>query len=199
MKETILKKANDMFLTLGYKSVTMDDIAAGLGISKKTIYQHFANKNELVEESALHLFEQIATGVDKIIADNHNSIDEMFMIRNFLMKNLKNETASPFFQLQKFFPKTFTCLRAKQFGKMHGSMIENLKRGVKDGLYRADIDIDFTSRIYFTGLTGIKDSDIFPADTYEINAVTKQYMEYHLRSIVTENGLVMLLSTLDKN
>ena len=82
---------------------------------------------------------------------------------------------------------------------MHGSMIENLKRGVKDGLYRSDIDVDFTSRIYFTGLTGIKDSDIFPADTYEINAVTKQYMEYHLRSIVTENGLVKLKDLLDKN
>ena len=111
MKETILQKANDMFLTLGYKSVTMDDIAAELGISKKTIYQHFANKNELVEESALHLFEQIATGVDQIIAQDYNSIDEMFMIRNFLMKNLKNETASPFFQLQKFFPKTKRVIR----------------------------------------------------------------------------------------
>jgi AcrR family transcriptional regulator len=91
MKETILQKANDMFLTLGYKSVTMDDIAAGLGISKKTIYQHFANKNELVEESALHLFEQIATGVDKIIADNHNSIDDgiaFFPATKIFPKNL---------------------------------------------------------------------------------------------------------------
>ena len=198
MKETILQKANEMFLSLGYKSVTMDDIASEMGISKKTIYQHFANKNELVEESALHLFEHISAGIDQIIAQEHNSIEEMFIIRNFLMKNIKNETASPFFQLQKFFPKTFNCLRTKQFGKMHGSMIENLKKGVKDGLYRTDIDVDFISRIYFTGLTGIKDTDIFPAETYEINSVTKQYMEYHLRSIVSENGLVKLIEVANK-
>jgi len=198
MKETILQKANEMFLSLGYKSVTMDDIATEMGISKKTIYQHFANKNELVEESALHLFEHISAGIDQIIAQKHNSIEEMFIIRNFLMKNLKNESASPFFQLQKFFPKTFTCLRTKQFEKMHNSMIENLKNGIKDKLYRPNIDIDFTSRIYFTGLTGIKDSDIFPSDTYAITILTKQYLEYHLRAIVSENGLVKLTDAINK-
>ena len=64
MKDQILIKATDMFLTLGYKSVTMDDIAAEMGISKKTIYQHFSNKDALVKESTLHLFETISCGID---------------------------------------------------------------------------------------------------------------------------------------
>jgi AcrR family transcriptional regulator len=201
MKETILQKANEMYMTLGYKSVTMDDIAAELGISKKTIYQHYSNKNELVEASTLYLFERISKGVDEICGLQQNAIDEIFVIRNFLRKNLNNEATSPFYQLQKFFPKTFDCLRSRQFEKMHGSMLcmlENISKGIKEGLYRPDIDIDFISRIYFTGLTGIKDSDIFPTHKYEINAVTKQYIEYHLRAISTEKGLIALKIAIDK-
>ncbi|MDV6167460.1 TetR/AcrR family transcriptional regulator [Flavobacterium sp. DG1-102-2] len=198
MKETILQKATDMFLTLGYKSVTMDDIANEMGISKKTIYLHYANKNELVEASTTSLFITIAEGIDEICTLGYNSIEEIFIIRKFLMKHLNNETASPFFQLQKFFPQTFSALRQKQFEKMHTCMTESIEKGIRDGLYRTDLDVDFTSRIYFTGLTGIKDSDIFPHSVYDINAVTRQFLEYHLRAITTESGQSQLKEVLKK-
>ena len=187
-----------MFLTLGFKSVTMDDIANELGISKKTIYQHFANKTELVEASTLNLFETISEGIDHIRQTGKNSVEEVFAIRSFMMQHLHNETASPFYQLQKFFPAIFSCLRAKQFEKMSACMMDNLTRGIELGVYRKDIDINFISRIYFTGLTGIKDGDIFPAKEFEVNKVTKQYLEYHLRAIVTEKGLAILKDALEK-
>lgn len=198
MKEIILQKANEMFLTLGFKSVTMDDIANELGISKKTIYQHFANKTELVEASTLNLFETISEGIDHIREAGKNSVEEVFAIRSFMMQSLHNETASPFYQLQKFFPVIFSCLRTKQFEKMNACMMDNLTRGVELGIYRNDIDINFISRIYFTGLTGIKDTDIFPLKEFEANKLTKQYLEYHLRAIVTEKGLEILKETLEK-
>lgn len=181
-----------MFLTLGFKSVTMDDIAADLGISKKTIYQHYANKTELVEACTMHLFGTISQGIDDIREQDNDSIEEIFLIRNFMMQHLHNESASPFYQLQKFFPKIFSCLREKQFEKMNGCMVENLQKGIDSGLFRSDINIDFVSRIYFTGLTGIKDSDIFPARMFEVHSLTKQYLEYHLRAIVTPKGLTLL-------
>lgn len=187
-----------MFLTIGYKSVTMDDIAAELGISKKTIYQHFANKNELVEASTANLFETISCGIDRICEMGNNSIEEIFMIRSFLIKNLHNESSSPFYQLQKFFPAIFSCLRIKQFEKTHGCMIENLQKGVEQGIFRKEIDIDFVSRIYFTGLTGTKDSEIFPVALYNNEDLTKQYLEYHLRAIVTAKGLNILENELVK-
>lgn len=198
MKETILQKANEMFLTLGYKSVTMDDIAAELGISKKTIYQHFANKNELVEASTTDLFGNISCGIDSIREQGNNSIEEIFLIREFMTKILHNETSSPVYQLQKFFPAIFSCLRIKQFEKMHSCMIENLQKGVEQGIFRKEIDIDFVSRIYFTGLTGTKDSEIFPSALYKNEDLTKQYLEYHLRAIVTAKGLNILENELVK-
>ena len=77
-------------------------------------------------------------------------------------------------------------------------MLQNIQKGIESGLYRADIDIDFISRIYFTGLTGIKNTEIFPTDNFEVNALTKQYLEYHLRAIVTKKGLETLIAALEK-
>jgi AcrR family transcriptional regulator len=192
MKETILNKANEMFLTLGFKSVTMDDIATELGISKKTIYQHYANKTDLVEASTMHLFQSISCGIDQIRTLDQNSIEEIFMIRDFMKQHLHNDSASPFYQLQKFFPKIFSSLREKQFEKVNGCMMENLKKGVEAGLYRQEININFVSRIYFTGLTGIKDSDIYPVAIFETDELTKLYLEYHLRAIITPKGQEIL-------
>lgn len=198
MKETILQKASDMFLTLGYKSVTMDDIATEMGISKKTIYQHYSNKNELVEASTVYLFEKISAGIDEICSIGLNSIEEIFTIRNYMMKNLHDETTAPLFQLQKFFPQIFSVLRSRQFTKMHGCMMQNVQRGVQEGLFRADINIEFVTRIYFTGLSGLKDTDIFPIAMFEPNKVTKQFIEYHLRAISTEKGMEILKNALEK-
>lgn len=198
MKESILQKANTMFLTLGYKSVTMDDIATELGISKKTIYQHYANKNDLVEASVSHLFETITNGIDTIRTERYNSIQEMFEVRKFLERTLNNETASPLYQLQKFFPAIHVCLRKKNFEKLHESMLDNITRGINDGTFRDNIDIEFTARMYFTGITGIKDTEIFPIDEFEPGKLAKKLIEYHLRSITTHKGLEMLEYNLTK-
>lgn len=199
MRETIVKKATEMFMSFGFKSVTMDDIANELSISKKTIYQHFCNKHDLVEATTLSLFESVSCGIDGIREMGKNSIEEIFIIRSFMMQHLNNESASPFYQLQKFFPKIFSCLRAKQFEKMNGCMKDNLQKGIENGLYRDTINVDFISRIYFTGLTGIKDQDIFPATMFNVNDLTKQFLEYHLRGIVTAKGQVILEKILEND
>jgi len=199
MRETILNKAAEMFLTLGFKSVTMDDIAAELAISKKTIYQHFSNKEELVEGTTMFLFERISTGIDNIRESCLNPVEEIFTIRNFMMQFLKDETASPFHQLQKFFPHIMSCLRKKQFEKMQGCMKENLERGMEQGYYKESINTEFVSRIYFTGLTGTKDKDIFPGEMFNAVTLTELFLEYHLSAIVTEKGLEVLNKILDED
>jgi len=196
MKEQILNKANDMFLTLGYKSVTMDEIAAEMGISKKTIYLHFANKNDLVEATAMLLFNKISDGIDVIRAEEHNPVEEFFIIRDFLSHILKDETSSPLHQLQKFFPVIFKNLRDYQFTKMHTCMYENIERGIALDLYRSDIDIDFVSRIYFSGVVATKDTQIFPENLYKMETLTVQFLDYHLRSLVTASGLEILTKTI---
>ncbi|GAA4895138.1 TetR/AcrR family transcriptional regulator [Flaviramulus aquimarinus] len=192
MRENIIHKAAELFLTLGFKSVTMDDIAQEMGISKKTIYVHFSNKTKLVEAVTFELFETICDGIDGICNASNNPIEELYDIKMFVMQHLKSEKSSPQFQLKKYYPKIYDILKLKQFDKMHVSVKESLQKGVDTGLFRTNINVDFISRMYFNGMTGIKDDSIFPKKIYTMDYLMESYLEYHLRAIVTDKGLQIL-------
>ena len=199
MRENILKKSNELFLNLGFKSVTMDDIANSLGVSKKTIYKYFKNKTELIDAVTLNMFNTICSGIDTICELNLIPIDELFSIKKLIMKHLKDEKSSPLHQLQKYYPKTYEVLKQRQFHVMQNCVINNLKKGIEMGLYREAIDLEFISRIYFNGVIGIKDKDIFPLNNYSMNTLMTNYLEYHLRGICTNKGIQQLENQLKLN
>ena len=199
MREKIIQKSSELFLTLGFKSVTMDDIANEMGISKKTIYVHFPNKTKLVEATTLHLFETISCGIDNICELQKNPIEEIFDIKQFVMEHLKNEKSSPQYQLQKYYPKIFATLKSKQFEVMQECVADNLKRGLEQELYRENLNIDFISRIYFSGMVTLKDQELFPLKTFSMNTLMEYYLEYHLRGICTSEGVKVLNQFISKN
>ena len=199
MKEKILKKAEELFLTFGFKSVTMDDIANKMGISKKTIYAHFKNKTQLVKETTLKVFESISQGIDCICSLNKNPIEELFEIKTLILEQLKGEKTSPQYQLSKYYPEIHNTIKKKQFDIMQDCVINNITKGVLQGLYRSDINIEFISRIYFLGMTGIKDEELFPSEMFLKKQLMENYLEYHLRGIVTEKGLTKLNQIINKN
>lgn len=181
-----------MFLNLGFKSVTMDDLAHEMGISKKTIYAHYQNKTELVEESTSQLFDTISQGIDYICALHKNPIEELYEIKKFAMLHLKDEKSSPQYQLQKYYPKIHDSIRQRQYEVMQDCVIDNIKRGIEQDIYRENLNIDFVSRIYFSGVTSIKDHTLFPNDKFPMTALKDDYLEYHLRGIVTPKGRKIL-------
>ena len=199
MREKIIHKSAELFLTLGFKSVTMDDIANEMGISKKTIYVHFENKTKLVEATTLSLFEIISEGIDKITALKKNPIEEIYEIKLLVMEHLKNEKSSPQYQLQKYYPKLYSTLKQKQFDVMQSCVVENLNRGLELGLYRESISVEFVSRIYFSSMVTIKDQDIFPLKIFSMNMLMDNYLEYHLRGICTPKGLDTLTKFITTN
>lgn len=192
MREKILLKAVDLFLNFGFKSITMDDIATKMGISKKTIYQHFNTKTTLVEASALHVFNEISKGIDCICELEKNPIEEIYDIKNFVMEHLKDEKSSPQYQLQKYYPKIYLTLRQKQFEVMHDCVKENLSRGIELSLYRNTINIEFISRIYFNSILALKNKDLFPEKTFSMKELMENFLEYHLRGICTSKGLEII-------
>ena len=127
MREKIIHKASELFLTLGFKSVTMDDIASEMGISKKTIYVHFSNKTKLVEAVTFNLFDVICDGIDGICDNAPNPIEELYSIKMFVMQHLKNEKASPQYQLKKYYPLIHNELKLKQivFNARHSCEIHS--------------------------------------------------------------------------
>ena len=189
MRDKILETSNELFLNLGFKSVTMDEIASKMGVSKKTIYKYFENKTELVAAVTDYMFDTVSCGIDGICALQMNPIEEIFSIKRLVMKHLKDEKSSPQYQLQKYYPKIYASLTQKQFHVMQVCVLNNLKQGIEKGLYRAHIDLEFISRIYFNGMVGIKNKDLFPLTDYSMNTLMNHYLEYHLRGIATTKGL----------
>ena len=199
MRNKIISKSEELFLSLGFKSVTMDDIANAIGISKKTIYAHFSNKTALVEVVIFETLDHIYEGIDKINASSINPIEELYDIKLFVMNYFKNERVSPQYQLKKYYPEIYERLQIKQFEKMHSSVENSLKMGVDTGLFRTDIDIDFISRMYFNGMTGIRDISIFPETLFDKNYLFESYLEYHLRAIITKKRLNLLNNYIKSN
>ncbi|MEL4306856.1 TetR/AcrR family transcriptional regulator [Joostella sp. CR20] len=199
MKEKILDKATEMFLSLGFKSVTMDDIADELGMSKKTIYQHFKTKTVLVEETAFYIFESICSGIEFICEAAHNPIEELFHIKKFASDYMKDKKSSAQFQLKKYYPRIYDRLIGKQFEVMRESVSVNIGKGIEMGLFREELDIDFIARIYFSGMVGIKDTEIFPSELYNPDDLATKFLEYHIRGIATDEGLKILNEFINEN
>lgn len=199
MREKIIQKATELFINLGFKSVTMDDLANEMGISKKTIYSHFRNKSELVEETTMTMCDFITCGIDNIVCLQKNPIEELYEIKKFVMVNLKNEKTSPLYQLQKYYPKIHGSLKEKQYESMHGCVLENVKRGMEMEIYRSNLNVEFVSRIYFSGVMSLKDENLFPSQIFSKPDVLDQYLEYHLRGIVTPKGRKILNSIINSN
>ena len=193
MRENIIHRATELFLTLGFKSVTMDDIANELGISKKTIYVHFENKTKLVEATTLEMFELITQGIDNICLLEKDPIEEIYDIKKLVLEHLKDEKSSPYHQLQKYYPKIFNSLRSKQYGLMEDCVADNLNRGIALGLYRDNIQIAFISKIYFTCIMALQDKQLFPLINFSMNSLMDHYLEYHVRGICTPKGLEVLI------
>ncbi len=192
MKEDILRTAAELFLTLGFKSVTMDDIALNMGISKKTIYAHFPTKSKLVEATTFFLMDTINHGIEEISKKGLNAIEELFEIKKFVMLHLKDEKSSPQFQLSKYYPKVYKNVQKRHLELMCCSISDNLNKGIQEKLYRPSIPVEFVSKLYFMGMTTLKGSDLFSPEQYTMRELTEKYLEYHLRAIVTPKGLKSL-------
>jgi len=199
MKDKIIHKATELFLNLGFKSVTMDDLANAMGISKKTIYSHFRNKTELVEATTMVTSQYIIRGIEEIMALGKNPIEELYEIKKFIMLELKNEKSSPLYQLQKYYPKIHSTLKEVQFECMRDCVGNNVTRGMEAGIYRQDLNVEFVCRIYFTGVMGIKDNELFPTKFFSKSQVMDHFLEYHLRGIVSPKGRDILNTIINSN
>ena len=198
LKDLILEKTRELFLTIGFKSVTMDHIANAMGISKKTIYNFFENKTDLVKSVSNYMFTSITKGITEIKKTSEDPINELYDINLFLIKYLKKESTSPLYQLEKYYPLIHKNINSKQFDFITKSTKESLENGIKLGLFRHDIKIDFISRLYFKGMIGIRDLDTFPSEMYDPVKLKIDFIEYHLRAIVTEKGLKKLNQFINK-
>ncbi len=151
--ERIKQKAHDLFMQYGLRSVSMDDIANGLGISKKTIYQYYADKEALVDAVVNAIIEhnRSCCEIDRKTADN--AIHEIFLAMEFMMEIFRSMNASLLFDMQKYHPRAFQQFSKHKNDYLYGVIKDNLIRGVKEELYRPEIKVEVLTRFRVESVT----------------------------------------------
>ncbi len=186
MKEKIIKKATDMFLKLGFKSVTMDDIACEMCISKKTIYKYFHNKEVLIEEATEIVHQNIHVTIDEIISRNYNAIEENFEIRKMLKSFFQTSDNSPVYQLKRHYPEIYEKMMDNEIEDCNSMFKQNIEKGITQGLYRGGLDIDNIVQFYYTLVFTIKENTQSESASLKKEILA---LEYHTRAIATPKGI----------
>ena len=189
MREKIISKATELFLKLGFKSVTMDDIACEMCISKKTIYKYFGNKEELIEVGTTAIQQQIEQTIDTIVSKEYNAIVENFEIRKMFNEMFKSAATSPLYQLKKHYLDIYNGIRTHQTEECIRCFTKNIEKGISEGLYRADLNTAMAVRFYYELIFSINDQD---ASEAEISTMEYAALEYHIRAIATPAGILEL-------
>ena len=195
MKDKIIKKATEMFLKLGFKSVTMDDIACEMCISKKTIYKYFHNKEMLIEEGTEVVHQKIHSLIDEVIAKDFNAIEENFEMRKMFKEMFQSFDHSPAYQLKKHYPEIYSKMMANEIEDCNTVFSQNVLKGISQGLYRKDVDIETAVKFYYTLIFSINENTQFEKDAAELEL---KALEYHTRAIATAKGITELEKQLTK-
>ena len=186
MKEKIITKAKDMFLKLGFKSITMDDIACEMCISKKTIYKYFANKEILIQESTQALHIEVHKIISEIIAKNLNAIEENFEIKRMFRELFKSSDSSPIYQLKKHYPDVYAKALEKQVEESEDCFRQNIQKGIQQGLYRKEVNTEVYIKFYYSLIFNINENT---SSEREAKKLELQALEYHTRAMATAKGI----------
>ncbi len=184
----ILGASVELFGQYGFKTITMDDIARRAGISKKTLYQHFANKDEIVKESVLwhknHMFGQCQQQMDE--ADN--AVDAMVRIMNIIDQNFTRINPIALFELQRYYPDGYATFREGLLKNDVESVKENLLKGIAEGYYRDDMNVDIIAKFHIEKSLLLMQPNMMVTDRSDIREVNKEIMELFLYGIMTPKG-----------
>lgn len=193
-----LMRVYDLYNRYGIKSVTMDDVAHELGISKKTLYECIKDKAELVEQVMFMIHRHHSDKLNSLISNVINAIEELFVVNRYMNEMMKEMNPSLGYDLRKYYPKIFQQILEKQRESMYQAIRLNLEKGVREGLYRKDMNIELISKIHLTRLEYRHSSD--PNVLSDINSeeVMREIFIYHIHGIASEEGLKELYKQIKK-
>ena len=184
----ILSASVEMFSQYGFKTITMDDIARRAGISKKTLYQHFANKQEVVQESVIWYKNQATSNCEAMLNGAENAIEAMVMMLAFFDNMNKRINPMAIFEMQRFFPEAYKAFRDMLADRDVVMIRENILWGIKEGLYREDINADLMARYRLETSLLILQPNLLVSDRNNLISVALEIGEHFLYGIMTPKG-----------
>lgn len=187
-----LEQALLVYMRLGIKSITMDELARQLGMSKKTIYTFVKDKNDLVEQCIQLAQKGEECEIMEISKSQENAIDELLTIGELVATRLRNVHPSIFFDLQKYHPKAYNMMNCHRDELIIQSVVSNFKKGKQQELYRDNLDENIIAKMYLSFIDLLFRGEVFPSTQYSFIQVYTEYFRYHIRGIASDKGLTYL-------
>jgi len=188
LKDRIKQKAHDLFMQYGVRSVTMDEIAVQMGASKKTIYQYYADKDELVEAVMADIikYNQDCCMKDKSTAKD--AIHEVFLAIDMMQEMFQNMNPAILHELEKYYPASFEKFKQHKYSFLYKVLKENLERGIAEELYRDDMDIDIMIKLRLETMMLPFNQTLFPKSKYSLMKIEVEFTTNFLFGLATIKG-----------
>ena len=189
MKEEIVKRALNDFMQYGFKTFTIDDLASKMGISKKTLYEHFPSKNDLVEAVLDYALDMSCKNVEAFVQGDGSVIENVYRNQKKVKEIFNINSDRPIWELQKYYSKTYERMEI-EFVKSDARFIDKLlEKGWKEGLFREDINVNFYKTFYSSVQRLRSVANTFPEREYPFWDTIYTLMEYFFRILVNEKGM----------
>lgn len=198
-KEKILNGAVGLFMKYGLRSISMDDIARHLSVSKKTLYQHFADKEDLITIVLSAHIEENRKQYEAITENSANAIDELAQISQCLRKDMAETNPSVLFDLQKFHPKAWEVWLDHRNKYIRESVVRNIRQGIEEGYYRPEVNAEVIAAIRIELISMGFDQSVFPQDTFNLAEVQSQIFDHFVYGLCTDKGKKLYQKHKDQN
>jgi TetR/AcrR family transcriptional regulator, cholesterol catabolism regulator len=176
----------------GVRSITMDEIALQMGVSKKTIYQYYADKDELVDAV---MVSEINFNQDCCLKDRErakNAIHEVFLAIQMMQEMFQNMNPSILFELEKYYPQSFEKFLHHKYSFLHKVLKENIERGIKEELYRNEVDIEILVKARLENMMLPFNQQVFPKNKFPLIKVETELTTHFLYGLATIKGYKLI-------
>jgi AcrR family transcriptional regulator len=190
--KNLLFKVRELYIKYGIKSITMDDVAGELGISKKTLYQYVTDKDDLVGKFIEYEIEIRQEEICKCFRIGFNAIEELFEISLFMNKMMRDQNPATEHDLKKYYPNHYQKIVKTRRERMYNYILLNLKKGKEEGLYRKDMNEEIIAKFYLSRVESIHLNDLFTVEEFTSLKLFIELLTYHVRGIATEKGITVL-------
>jgi len=188
-KEKIVSGALELYMRMGVKSVNMDEVATNLGISKKTLYVYFDNKQDLVNHCFQKHYDLVSEMINTSVAQFENAIDELFAIDESCSLVMKQTNPYLLGELKRYYPNTWALIEQLKQKVLFNIMKKNLNKGIEQGIYRKEIDVDIIAKLMINRIDALINEEVFPLTHYDFRKLLTEIRIYHLRGIATFKGI----------
>jgi len=194
----MLLSAFHLFRKLGFKNVTMDDVARSAGVSKKTLYEHFEDKNNLVLACIKHMLDENQCHTDRVFREAKHAIEQITRILIIMQKMLSELNPACYFDLQRHYPEAYQYMQKHKETYLFQCISDNLRQGISEGLYREDIDIEIMTRFRMESAMLVFQYDLYPNGSQDLVRINHQIFAHFIYGLTTLKGHKLFQTYLQK-